>query len=173
MSAGTLAAAVATPIEPVNASDPRWSVTWLPIPNPNPTRAETATRLQVPATTAFNGGEGCWYDTDTVYLTTKGDNRVWALNAATSVLELVYDDNLAASPVLTGVDNVKTARSRRCAKTARRSPANGGPPGVPAADTGLVSGLVHGAVEPPVRSVAAPVADVVHAVDRGLAGLGL
>ena len=73
---------------------------------PDPTPAETPTRQQLPATTAFNGGEGCWFDTETVYFTTKGDNRVWALNAATSVLELVYDDNLASSPVLRGVDNV-------------------------------------------------------------------
>jgi hypothetical protein len=50
---------------------------------------------------------------------------------------------------------------------------NGGPFGVPAADSGLLSGLVHEVVEPPVRSVVPPVADVVHAVDRALAGLGL
>jgi secreted PhoX family phosphatase len=234
LSAGTLEAAVATPITPVDPADPRWTVTWLPIPNPNPTPAETATRLQVPATTAFNGGEGCWYDTDTVYFTTKGDNRVWALNAATSVLELVYDDDLATSPVLTGVDNVIVNGAREIfvaedggdmqvvviapdrtyapllqvtgqdgseitglafdpsgtrlyfssqrgpgAGTGAgityevRGPFRGGPVGVPAADGGLLSGLVHTVVEPPVRSVVPPVGDVVHAVDRGLAGLGL
>jgi hypothetical protein len=232
--AGTLEAAVATPIVPVDPADPRWTVTWLAVPNPNPTPADTPTRQQLPATTAFNGGEGCWYDTDTVYFTTKGDNRVWALDAATSVLELVYDDDLAVSPVLTGVDNVVAnaagelfvaedggdmqivviAPDRTFAPLLQivgqdgseitgpafdpsgtrlsfssqrgpgagtgagvtyevRGPFRGGPSGVPAADNGLLSGLVHGAVEPPVRSIAPPVADVVHAVDRGLAGLGL
>jgi secreted PhoX family phosphatase len=152
----------------------------------------------------------------------------------TSVLELVYDDNLATSPVLTGVDNVVVngagelfvaedggdmqivvirpdrtfapllqivgqdgseitgpafapSGQRMYFSSQRgpgagsgagityevRGPFNGGPVGVPAAESGLLSGLVHGVVEPPVRSLAPPVADVVHAVDRGLAGLGL
>lgn len=233
LSAGTLEAAVATPVSGFDPADPRWTVTWLPIPNPNPTPAETPTRQQLPATTAFNGGEGCWFDTETVYFTTKGDNRVWALNAATSVLELVYDDNLASSPVLRGVDNVTVNTAgeifvaedggdmqivvlapdrtfapllqimgqdaseiagpafdpsgKRLYFSSQRGPAPAGP-GITyevrgpfngtgtspaAASGGLLSGLVHEVVEPPVRGVAAPLGDAVHAVDRGVAGLGL
>jgi len=41
------------------------------------------------------------------------------------------------------------------------------------ADNGLLSGPIHNVVEPPVRGVAPPVADVVHTVDRTLRGLGL
>jgi secreted PhoX family phosphatase len=50
----------------------------------------------------FRGGEGCWYDTDIVYFTTKFDNRVWAYDAAASEIELLY----AGGGPLSGVDNV-------------------------------------------------------------------
>lgn len=61
-------------------------------------------------TTAFRGGEGCWYDDGTVYFTTKGDNRVWAYTVASSRLEVIYDDNLYPDSPLTGVDNVVVSR---------------------------------------------------------------
>lgn len=54
----------------------------------------------------FSGGEGIWYDRDTVYVTTKGDNRVWLHDCATGVLEILYDDVLQPNAPLTGVDNV-------------------------------------------------------------------
>lgn len=62
-------------------------------------------------TTVFNGGEGCWYDKGVIYFTTKGDNRVWAYTAASSRLEVIYDDNLYANSPLTGVDNVTVSSS--------------------------------------------------------------
>ena len=62
-------------------------------------------------TTVFNGGEGCWYDSGTVYFTTKGDNRVWAYTVANSRLEVLYDDDLYPGSPLTGVDNVVVSRS--------------------------------------------------------------
>jgi len=49
---------------------------------------------------------GCYYANDKCWFTTKGDNRVWAYNAATQTLDLAYDDNLTSSPSLTGVDNI-------------------------------------------------------------------
>jgi secreted PhoX family phosphatase len=67
------------------------------------------TRLQAPRTTAFRGGEGCWYAHGTVYFTTKHDNRVWAFDIATQSLRILYDAALAADPVLVGVDNVTTS----------------------------------------------------------------
>jgi secreted PhoX family phosphatase len=87
-------------------------VTWLKVPNPNPIYpVGTPTRSQVPQSTAFNGGEGCFFHEDVIYFTTKGDNRVWAYNCATAVLDIVYDDNLAGTPVLRGVDNVVIRRN--------------------------------------------------------------
>lgn len=82
------------------------SVQWLTVPNPNPSSRQTRTRYQVRSSTAFNGGEGCWYHNGAVYITTKGDNRVWALDLGAGLMDIVYDDSTSSTPVLTGVDNV-------------------------------------------------------------------
>ncbi len=82
------------------------SFTWATVPDRD--GYPTATRSQVSGAKKFSGGEGCHYANDTVWFTTKGDNRVWQLNLATSTYELAYDDSLVsggAAP-LTGVDNV-------------------------------------------------------------------
>jgi uncharacterized protein len=63
-------------------------------------------------TTGFNGGEGCWYDGGLIYFSTKGDNRVWSYDPATSRLEVIYDVALAPGGPLTGVDNIVVSRSR-------------------------------------------------------------
>ncbi|MFP2957489.1 alkaline phosphatase PhoX [Myxococcus sp. 1LA] len=62
-------------------------------------------------TTAFDGGEGCWHDSGTIYFTTKGDNRVWAHTPATGKVEIIYDDDLYPDSPLHGVDNVTVSRS--------------------------------------------------------------
>jgi secreted PhoX family phosphatase len=86
-------------------------VTWQPVPDPS--ASPTSTRHQVAAAKHFNGGEGCWYDSDTSYFTTKGDNRVWAYHAATSQLDLLYDDDLAGSGTsLRGVDNITVSKAK-------------------------------------------------------------
>jgi secreted PhoX family phosphatase len=64
------------------------------------------------STTAFDGGEGCFYDSGVVYFTTKGDNRVWALEVGTGALECIYAAELHPSAPLRGVDNVIVSRSR-------------------------------------------------------------
>jgi secreted PhoX family phosphatase len=66
------------------------------------------TRLQVARTTAFRGGEGCWYAHGTVFFTTKHDNRVWAFDIAHQSLRILYDAAQVADRVLLGVDNVTT-----------------------------------------------------------------
>lgn len=86
------------------------AVTWLPVPRPQG-GAVDPTRRQVPGSTAFSGGEGCWYHRGIVYFTTKGDNRVWALDVKASVLTVVYDDDTSSNPILTGVDNVTVAQN--------------------------------------------------------------
>ena len=71
-------------------------------PVPDPGAVFTPTRQQVPGTRQFDGGEGIWYDGGTVYFSTKGDNRVWAYDTATSALSTIYE---GGGP-LRGVDNL-------------------------------------------------------------------
>jgi secreted PhoX family phosphatase len=80
---------------------------WLPVPDPSATAV--ATRYQVPASTAFNGGEGAWYADDSLWFTTKGDNRLWELDVVTGAITVLYDASRFATPVLTGVDNIVRA----------------------------------------------------------------
>ena len=88
------------------------SVVWRPVPDPEATR--TRTRDQVPGALRFDGGEGCFYDRDVCYFTTKGDNRVWGYHAVGSWLETVYDEDLVTSgtPALQGVDGITVSRLR-------------------------------------------------------------
>ncbi|ADI03423.1 hypothetical protein SBI_00302 [Streptomyces bingchenggensis BCW-1] len=87
------------------------SFSWRDVPDPD--GSPTATRDQVSSAKIFNGGEGCHYAGDTVWFTTKGDNRVWQLNLSNSTYELAYDDSLVnpGSAPLTGVDNVTGSSS--------------------------------------------------------------
>jgi secreted PhoX family phosphatase len=103
LNAGTLEAA---------AVSSGGAVTWLPIPDPSATSKQT--RYQAPASTPFDGGEGCFYDSGIVYFTTKGDNKVWRYHVGSSTLDVLYDDNDPQNqpdPILTGVDNLIVSRS--------------------------------------------------------------
>jgi secreted PhoX family phosphatase len=87
------------------------SVEWLPVPDPSATVLDDAgapipTRMQVPESTSFRGGEGIWYHAGVIYFSTKGDNRVWAYDVETSTISVLYDANTAANPILRGVDNL-------------------------------------------------------------------
>lgn len=97
LAAGELEAAVV---------DADGHVTWRAVPDPS--AASGATRHQVPDATRFDGGEGAWYDDGTVYVTTKGDRRVWALDTTTEHMRVLYDATPigpdAPSPI--SVDNV-------------------------------------------------------------------
>ncbi|MDP3713300.1 MAG: DUF839 domain-containing protein [Mycobacteriales bacterium] len=85
------------------------SVTWVPVLLPQLPQSP----LTRPAgSTAFNGGEGVWFDADHVYFTTKGDNVVWDLDVKAQKLTKLYDAAaLGASAPLTGVDNIVVSRS--------------------------------------------------------------
>ncbi|GGK52514.1 dTDP-glucose 4,6-dehydratase [Nocardia camponoti] len=63
-------------------------------------------RKQVNNMYVFNGGEGAYYRNNICYFTTKGDDKVWAYNAATNQLATVYDNDTTANAPLTGVDNI-------------------------------------------------------------------
>ncbi|TMQ91202.1 DUF839 domain-containing protein, partial [Actinomadura soli] len=82
------------------------SFSWANVPDPD--GSPTPTRDQVSGMKVFNGGEGCHYAGDTVWITTKGDNRVWQFNLGNNTFELAYDDNLVnpGPAPLTGVDNI-------------------------------------------------------------------
>jgi secreted PhoX family phosphatase len=99
LSSGTLEVLVA-------GSAASGSFTWATVPDPD--GSPTLTRAQVPGSKSFNGGEGCYYADDTVWFTTKGDNRVWQVNLAAGTYELAYDDNLVnpGPAPLTGPDNI-------------------------------------------------------------------
>lgn len=102
LAAGTLEVAQVT-------GDPTGPVIWHPLADPNPDLMQpgaVATRYQIPESTAFRGGEGIWYHEGIVYFTTKGDNRVWAYDVEAERMEILYDDDTNANPILTGVDNL-------------------------------------------------------------------
>jgi hypothetical protein len=89
----------------VAAVDSGGAVTWHEVPDPQFT-GMTQTRHQVTESTAFEGGEGISYFDGVIHFSTKGDNRVWAYDIATSTMTVLYDAATAASPILTGVDNL-------------------------------------------------------------------
>ena len=82
------------------------SVRWAKVPSPQ--FWLTPTREQVADAMHFDGGEGCYYTHGVCYFTTKGDNRVWAYDAANERLDIAYDDDLVAGgeAPLHGVDAV-------------------------------------------------------------------
>lgn len=55
---------------------------------------------------AFSGGEGLWYFDGIVYFSTKGDNRIWAYEQASGLLEVIYDFATSDNAILSGVDNL-------------------------------------------------------------------
>ena len=79
-------------------------VTWLEVPDPA-CDGGVPCRHQAPAT-PFAGGEGCVYDDGKVFLTTKGDDRVWVYDAVAETMVVLYDAADFEEPVLTGVDHV-------------------------------------------------------------------
>ena len=56
-------------------------------------------------TTVFNGGEGLWIEDRILYVTTKGDRRVWTLDLDTQVIEVFYDAAVTFGAALNAVDN--------------------------------------------------------------------
>ncbi|MEK9815908.1 MAG: alkaline phosphatase PhoX [Limnobacter sp.] len=77
---------------------------WVNAANPNAPQMEN----RLPETTAFDGGEGVWYQNDRVFFTTKGDERLWMLNTTNQTIEVAYDLTTAKAPnnILSGVDNI-------------------------------------------------------------------
>jgi hypothetical protein len=86
-------------------------VSWAEVPDPGG-GAANPTRSQVDAAAHFDGGEGTWYDDGIVYFTTKGDNRVWALDVAAMRLDILYDAAAVGPDApLSGVDNITVSQA--------------------------------------------------------------
>jgi len=85
------------------------SLTWHEVPDPSGVSEQT--RLQVEASTDFDGGEGIAFSDGIIYFATKGDNRIWRYDTVGNLLDVLYDDDLFEEPVLTGVDNITIAPS--------------------------------------------------------------
>lgn len=78
--------------------------TWVNAANPGSPQSDN----RIDGTTAFDGGEGVWYQNDRVFFTTKGDDRLWMLNTTAQTIEVAYDLTTAKAPnnILSGVDNI-------------------------------------------------------------------
>jgi uncharacterized protein len=79
-------------------------VRWHPVQDP--AGAVVATRLQVPGSTAFNRGEGLWFDSGFVYMATTGDNRIWRYDARRDEIALIFDEEFFPDSVLKNIDNL-------------------------------------------------------------------
>ncbi len=79
-------------------------VRWEIVPDPGAVASKT--RRQVSAAMQFDGGEGCVYGDGSVWFTTKGDGKVWRLDAAGDLLSIVYDEERADSAPVSGLDNL-------------------------------------------------------------------
>lgn len=81
------------------------AVTWIEIPDPAATAQPT--RLQVPETTPFQGGEGIWWTDGAITFVTKRDHKVWRLDTERECISVLHD---ALAPGSNGVlgepDNV-------------------------------------------------------------------
>lgn len=77
---------------------------WHPLPDPLATTQ--ATRLQVPQSSAFKGGEGIWHHEGVMYFSSKGDNRIWAYDTVSGDITIIYDRATSPTPILSGTDNV-------------------------------------------------------------------
>ncbi len=110
LSKGRLEVAVVTGDDPLQTRAVQWKTVPNPVPrlNGDDDRLEAPTRKQVPDAEIFDGGEGCWYHEGMVYFTTKGDNRVWALDTNSNTLDLIYDkqSEQAFNPGIDDVDNL-------------------------------------------------------------------
>jgi secreted PhoX family phosphatase len=83
---------------------PEGMIEWHALPDPSAASEET--RYQVADSTPFDGGEGIWNHEGVIYFATKGDNRIWSYDTATSMLTILYDAATSSNPILKGVDNL-------------------------------------------------------------------
>ncbi len=88
---------------------PDGTVAWKLVPDPS--AASRPLRKQRPGATKFKRGEGIWFDSGRVYLTTTSDSRIWEYNTANQRIRVIYDPARIQNPPLTDVDNITVSRS--------------------------------------------------------------
>ena len=101
LSAGTLEVAQ------VLGEGPEGMLRWHAVTDP--AAGSVPTRAQVAQSTRFDGGEGLWYREGVLFLSTKGDDRIWAYEIGSSRLSILYDASKSSNPILSGVDNLTMA----------------------------------------------------------------
>lgn len=85
-------------------------VTWTRVPDPAARSVQC--RDQVPGSTRFRRGEGIWFDSGVVYLTTTGDDTVWEHTVGTETMERLYDGRaLGDRAPFQKVDNITVSSS--------------------------------------------------------------
>ena len=87
------------------------AVSWVPVPDPLALRATTRAQTAGVATD-FDGGEGLWWDEGVVYLSTKGDKRIWAYDTVAGTIDTVYNGEPVGPDAATTVtpDNLVVSR---------------------------------------------------------------
>ena len=80
------------------------NVVWHEVADPN--SKQQPTRYQVKQSTIFNGGEGLAYLGGSIYLGTKGDDRLWQYDIAQNRMSVFYDAKTHPNPILTGIDTL-------------------------------------------------------------------
>lgn len=88
----------------VIAEDTPGGVVWHPVADPQ--GVTQPTRRQVASMTPFRGGEGIVSYEDLVAFTTKFDNSVWVYDVGAESMSVIYSEDPADEPLLTGVDNI-------------------------------------------------------------------
>ena len=83
------------------------AVVWEDVVQPEQPQQAVRSNLGADAPgSRFRGGEGLWYFDGVVYFSTKSDNRIWAYEHATGLLEVIYDFATSDNAILSGVDNL-------------------------------------------------------------------
>src|SRR3546814_4331170 len=98
--------------------DAAGAVSWIRLDDHvDPAAPDAAIRASVPGATRFDGGEGVIYDDGLVYLTTKGDDRVWVHDVAAETMTVLYDASEHIAPVLNGVDHLAVSAAHEDRKS--------------------------------------------------------
>jgi uncharacterized protein len=111
LSAGRLEAAEILDPKSVGVIQPgeQRTLAWHVVGDPSGSSA--VTRAQVEGASRFNGGEGCVYRAGHLFLSTKGDDRIWSVDMNSDRIEILYDRATSPTPILSGVDNLFAAPS--------------------------------------------------------------
>ena len=89
------------------AVDGNDQVEWIDVAaGVDPTAPSAPLRTAYAGAKTFDGGEGVVYDDGRIYLTTKGDDRVWVHDIDRQTMRVLYDGLSFPAPVLDGVDNI-------------------------------------------------------------------